>query len=226
MISVVSMHWKRTDNTHRILASLKNSKVVNDVIIWNNNPDVYFQAEPWVRVVNTSQDFGLNTRFGAALYAKNDCVLTIDDDNLIPEGTINNLYVKWKSNQKIIHTLDGRVPTDKNEYGHDVMLGHNKEMVEAPMSMTRCAMYHRKYAAKYFDVWRDLQGDLKHSVDGNGEDLMMSYLISAASGKKHRVYRYPRTELPAPHAIHGKAGHKEFRTELMRRCQQYFNIRQ
>lgn len=226
MISVVSMHWKRTENTHKILESLKSSKLVNDVIIWNNNPSVYFQADSWVRVVNTSEDFGLNTRFGAALYAKNECVLTLDDDNLIPEATIQTLHDAWKKEPNIIHTLDGRIPTDKNEYGHDVMLGHNELVKEAPMSMTRCAMYHRKFAAEYFQLWRDLQGDLKHSVDGNGEDLMMSYLISAAAGGKlHKVYRLPRKELPAPHAIHGKPGHKEFRTELMRRCQQHFNLR-
>lgn len=225
MITVVTLHWKRTENTHKVIASLKNSRLVNDVIVWNNNPDVHFTSEPWVRVVNTSQDFTLNTRFAAALFAKNDTILTLDDDNLIPEDSIKKLYEAWKASPEIIHTLDGRRPTEQNEYAHDVFIGNPAAITEAQMSMTRCAMYKKEYAALYFVHAPKIRGAMEHSAClGNGEDILLSYIVRSIAKKLHKVYRIPRTELPATNAIHHRTGHKEFRTQLMRKCQEYFNI--
>lgn len=226
MISVVTLHWKRTENTNKIITALKTSKIVNDIIVWNNNSSIVFPAMPGVRVVNTSQDFGLDTRFGAALFAKNSTILTIDDDNLIPEETIKKLYDAWNKEPDVIHSLDGRKPTEKNEYAHDVLLGNKDAIKEAQMSMTRCAMYRKDYAALYFSHAPRLKGGDEYAeCPGNGEDIILSYTIrNATKGKLHKIHRLPRVELPANDAIHHRVGHKEYRTHLMRVCQQYFNL--
>jgi hypothetical protein len=222
MITVVSLHWKRTDNTRLISQTLVKNPNVSEVIVWNNNPDVdTVDCVDGVTVVNSSKDLGLNTRFAAAVLSANDCILTIDDDILPHSETVDALYSAWKQSPEIIHTLHGRKPTATNEYAEDARGG--KPFTEAPISLTRCTMYHRKYAATYFEVEprvREFNHDTKH----NGEDILLSYIARAHSGKDVRVYDLPASELPAPHAIHGRAGHRQYRTLLMRRCQKFFDI--
>lgn len=225
MISVVSLHWKRTENTHTLLKSLQECRLVDDVIVWNNNPEVRFQAEPWVRVINTSEDFGLCTRMGAALYANNECVLTIDDDNVVPQHTIYALFEAFQREPEIIHSLDGRGPTASNEYAKKIVPAADESIAEAPISLTRCAMFKQEYAALYFLMRGKIQKDLEHPTRGNGEDILLSYIArQAANGRLHKIHSLPRSELPAPHAIHRRPGHREFRTRLMRRCQERFGF--
>jgi hypothetical protein len=222
MITVVSLHWKRTDNTHLIVDSLKSHPLVSEVIVWNNNSEVHLECSEGVRVVNSSDDFGLNTRFAAALLAANDCILTVDDDVFPHTETVNALFRCWEEESDVLHTLHGRTPTRENEYAMDVVAG-NGEYAEAEISLTRCTMYHRKHAAKYFEVEPQIR-DREHATPNNGEDIILSYIARSISGKMNRVYSFPSSELPAPHAIHGRSGHREYRTHLMRRCQKFFKL--
>jgi hypothetical protein len=225
MITAINLHWKRSDNTRKIIESLKRCPLVKEIIVWNNNKDVVYKPKSWEKVINTSEDFGLDTRFVAALLAKNDTILTIDDDNLVPEHTIKQLYENWKKEPEILHSLDGRKPTEKNEYADDVMLGHKLNMVEAPICLTRCTMYSKEYAALYVQSISKIRKNLEHTIIGNGEDIVLSYVVrNAAKGKLHKIYRLPRQELPSPHSIHRVPGHKEFRTLIMRKCQDCFEL--
>ena len=223
MITVVSLHWKRTSNTHTILNFLKDHSLVSEVIVWNNNPEIHLECSDGIRVINSSEDFGLNTRFAAALLAANDCILTVDDD-ILPHGeAVSSLYECWKRDPDILHTLHGRAPTHDNKYSVDVN-GSPGEYAEAEISLTRCTMYHKRHAVRYFEVQSQVK-DREHSTLNNGEDIILSYIARSVSGKMNRVYAFPRSELSAPHAIHGRPGHREFRTDLMRRCQKFFKLK-
>jgi hypothetical protein len=221
MITVVSLHWKRTDNTQMILGFLKDHRLVSEVIVWNNNPEVNLEVDG-ARVINSSDDFGLNTRFAAALLAANDCILTVDDD-ILPHGeTVESLFTCWQEEPHVAHTLHGRTPTRENTYALDVE-GQPEQYSEAEISLTRCTMYHKQHAAKYFEVEPQIR-DRDHETPNNGEDIILSYVARSVSGKLNRVYNFPRSELHAPHSIHGRAGHREYRTHLMRRCQSFFGF--
>ena len=222
MITVVSLHWKRTDNTHMIVKSLKSHPLVSEVIVWNNNPEIHLECSDGVRVINSSDDFGLNTRFAAALLAANDCILTIDDDILPHPETVKSLFKCWQDDSDVLHTLHGRTPTRDNEYGYNVLAG-NGEYAEAEISLTRCTMYHRQYAAKYFRIQSQIR-DKEHITPNNGEDIILSYIARSISGKMNRVYSFPSSELHDPHAISHRAGHRDYRTHLMRRCQEFFKL--
>ena len=229
MISVVSLHWKRTDNTRLISQTLLRHPKVDEVIVWNNNPDVdTVDCAEGVTVINSSKDVGLNTRFAAAVLAANDCILTVDDDILPNSQTVTSLYSAWESSPEVIHTLHGKNPTDEDEYpwvGDPSPLTsvEGDSYSEARISLTRCTMYHKKFAQGYFEVEQRVR-ETNHSTLHNGEDIILSYLARSHSGSDVRVYDLEAIELPAPFAIHGRAGHREYRTLLLRRCQEFFQI--
>lgn len=223
MISVVSLHWKRTDNTRLITQTLVKHPLVSEVIVWNNNPDVpTVHCSDEVTVVDSSKDLGLNTRFAAAALAANDCILTVDDDILPHNLAVESLYEFWKSEPEVIHTLHGRTPNEANEYANDVL--PVEPYAESEIALTRCTMYNRKYARMYLDVEPKVR-EFDHDTKNNGEDIILSYIARSSSGKDVRVYNLPVSELPAPFAIHGRAGHRQYRTLLMRSCQKFFGIR-
>ena len=227
MISLVSLHWKRTTNTHLIISSLQDHPLVSEVIVWNNNPETHLRCSDGIRVVNSSEDFGLNTRFASALLAVNDCILTVDDDILPDLTTVDSLFQYWKNEPEVLHTLHGRRPTEENEYCENVNgqpLWASPQYAEAEMSLTRCTMYHKQHAVRYFDLQSKVRENRGHSTLHNGEDIILSYIARSVSGKMNRVYDLPNAELAAPHSIHLRAGHKEFRTDLMRRCQRFFGF--
>ena len=230
MISLVSLHWKRTDNTHLIVDGLKHHPLISEVIVWNNNSEVHLECSEGVRVVNSSDDFGLNTRFATALLAANDCILTVDDDILPNLKTVDYLFRYWEDGPEILHTLHGRTPTRENEYAEDIdgkpeWIDHPFlcQYAEAEISLTRCTMYHKQHAVRYFDLHSKIK-DREHSTLNNGEDIILSYIARSISGEMNRVYSLPSSELHAPHAIHQRAGHREYRTHLMRRCQDFFKL--
>lgn len=231
MISVISLHWDRTENTHKIIESLKGSDLVDDVIVWNNNHKKVFHSNyPWVRVVNTSCDFGMETRYIAALLAKNDTILFIDDDNLLPQESIAKLYDAWLQEPDIIHTLDGRQPGVGNTYSSSritspMLPGGYRE---SPMSLTRCTMISKKYMSKYFEVVSKIREGLeevKSLPPMPNEDIIMSYVVMAETGKLQKVHYFPREELPyGCNSICQRSGHMELRTQTMRKCHKYAGV--
>jgi len=221
MISLVSLHWKRTENTHLIVDGLKNHPLISEVIVWNNNSETHLKCSEGIRVVNSSDDFGLNTRFAAALLAANDCILTVDDDIFPHKDTVSELFRCWQDEPDVLHTLHGRAPTQENTYAVDVLA--SGDYAEAEISLTRCTMYHKQHASRYFLIQPQVR-DREHSTPNNGEDIILSYIARSISGKMNRVYSFSSSELHAPHAIHHRSGHREYRTHLMRRCQKFFKL--
>ena len=74
-ITAVMLNWKRPENVARIVAGWRESGLVDEAIVWNNNPDAPLTLDGWARVINTSHNHGLYARFVAACLARNDCVL-------------------------------------------------------------------------------------------------------------------------------------------------------
>lgn len=220
MITQILLNWKRPKNVQKIVTEANASKMIDDVIVWCNHQNPTYQINHnhlRCRLIESTVDFGLTTRFGCGLFAVNDCLLIQDDDILLPDETIRLLYSRWSDEPEIIHGIFGRKPTDQNAYAKDVMGD-----LECPIVLTRALMVHRKYCIEFFrelPKFRDLLENAKPS--GNGEDILFSYVVRNRSGNQNRVWRLDRQELPAPAAIHGREpNHVKHRTEVMRRCQE------
>jgi len=222
-VTGVMLNWKRPANVARILSGWQAGGIVTEAIVWNNNPAATFRHQ-WARVINSSQDMGLYTRFAAACLASNDCVLIQDDDLELPAESLQALLDAWENDPDIIHGIFGRAPKPDGSYARNV--GGD---TESPIVLTRVLLAHRRYASQFFRFARtfdDVQREGKPT--GNGEDIIFSYVARRASGRLNRVHGVSVNELPAPHSIHGRnwKGHVAHRSRLLRACEQWLKENQ
>ena len=230
-ISVVLNSWKRQVNIPRIVSSLSGSGYVTEILIWDNNPGIYLDPRPMkqpkLRVINSSKDFGLSTRWILGQLAQNDCVITQDDDFLIPATSINQMYEVWKMAPDVMHGISGRtVKLDGTYYAQWIKEG------KAPIIATGFAALHRKYCVEYpkvlYEITKYLGPTIRGYVDTAGDDMLMSYLILSIAKQPGRVHRIPYTELKGTTdpmlGIHTRQGFWEKRTAMVRAFEKYFKV--
>ena len=211
-VSAVVLNWKRPANVHLILDSWRASGLIDQAIVWNNNPDTDFRHD-WATVVNASPDLGLYTRFAAVALAAHPTVLVQDDDVHLPSSTISALLDAWTAQPRILHGLFGRGPRNDGSYARDL-----EGDQPAPIILTRALVTQRRHAARFFHaapLFEHLQTG--STPQGNGEDIIFSYAVRHWTRRLHRVHALAREELPAADAIHQRdwGAHVAHRTRLM-----------
>lgn len=221
MISVVLLSWQRTPSVRRICAQLAGYGLVDEVIVWNNNPAERLELPgPKLRAINSSSDLGLFTRFAAASLARNPCILFHDDDLEASEAVLNQLHVQWSRRPEVCHTLFGRNSSAAGEYTTNLAFG------PVEIALTRYTMVHRRiciHALARTPQFADLPG----VPVGNGEDIILSYAAMDTSGRANQAHRLPANELGQDAAsIHLRyPAHIAHRTRIIRRCREVFAVR-
>ncbi len=189
--------------------------------MWNNNPDLPFTYDhAKVRWVNSSE-LGLNTRWAAALLASHGCIIVADDDLIADEETIDQLIEWCRRDPDRVYTLHGRNPTPDNEYA--VHVDHVREPTEAVMHLTRLACLDRRHVPHYFLALEEL-GLRIDPASGGGEDIVMSFALARATGKRPLVVPGTYRDLLAQGGIANRYGpQRKRRTLIMRRCQAWLD---
>ncbi len=221
MISVVILSWERVDGVKKICGQLSRDPLVDEIIVWNNNPVVHLSppAEK-VRVINCTDDFGLYTRFAAASLARNACVLFHDDDLMAEDGVLEKLYEHWRGDPQVCHTLFGRWPGPGGEYTTGQVVGRVEIVLTRFTLAPRAACVHAMAKTPLF-------ADLPGKPIGNGEDIILSHAAMDLSGRVNRGYNYPTTELGQDDdvSIHLRwSGHDAHRGAIIRRCREVFSV--
>jgi hypothetical protein len=220
MITGVMLSWKRPDNVQKILDGWAKDPLIDEAIIWNNNPDIVLPQHPWAKIINAQQDLGLYTRFLAAQLASNDCILIHDDDLYLPPESVAHLYAAWQEEPNCLHGRYGRKPTRNNGYAIAI-----EKDGRAPIMLTRAVMTHKQWPPLFFLVapqFEELQRAGKPY--GNGEDIIFSYAIRQQNGNKlHYVHKVPVQKLPAPYGIHHvqQQNHVAHRSRVVRACEKW-----
>lgn len=219
--TVVVLNWQRPSNVRAILDRYTEYRRVAEIIVWSNNGDRTFMYDhPKVRLVH-SAELGLNTRWAAALLAQYGCVIVSDDDLIADEATIERLIDSYRREPDRAYTLHGRNPTPTNEYA--LHLDHVREPTEAVMHLTRLTCLARQHVPHYFVALEEL-GLRIDPTTGGGEDIVMSYAVTRATGKRPLVVPGRYRDLLAPGAIANRYGpQQEHRTLIMRRCQAWLD---
>lgn len=222
--TVVMMSWRRPDNVKRILASLSRIGAVAEVIVWNNNTEVWLESDrPIVRIVNSNSDLGLYTRFAAAALARTDSVLFQDDDLLLPESTLKTLLSAWEGQPTKLHGIFGRRPNATGQYA-DLLTGDRS----APIVLTRAVVTARAHIPEALQLAYSLDSLQTASRPyGNGEDIILSYAARRRDSGPHRIYGLPVQELSDDHGIHRVNGwrqHVEHRTMIMQACERWLAL--
>ena len=228
--SVIMMSWERPENINKILSTYQEYNCINEIIVWNNHPHFYISNLNLskVKVINSSADFGLNTRFIGSLLATNRCIIVHDDDILLSEINIKNLIRNFEIDYTRVYTYEGRIPQD-GKYTcapGPGRLEDVKEPTEVDIVLTRTTCFDKMYAAEYCKLSDVIFYDVNTNL--NGEDIVFSYITSHLSGKKPIVLPIPDKdgyiELPAPidSKISTRPNFIERRTNLVNRCKLLF----
>lgn len=106
-VSIVIPTFKRTDKLIRLLKSIsESSKIFDDIeiIIVNDDPEVKYDETQFkdiiskeVTIINNYKNFGVNiSRYIGAKNSSGKYILFIDDDNVVSQNMIYNLYLDFE----------------------------------------------------------------------------------------------------------------------------------
>ena len=82
MVTVLLMNYKRRENLNKIILALKSQTIPCEIFVWNNAPEPFVHADvDWV--LNSSDNVRCWPRWLMGTFAKNDYIMSHDDDLLI-----------------------------------------------------------------------------------------------------------------------------------------------
>jgi hypothetical protein len=217
--SLVILNWQRPANVRQILDRYVTFAALDDILVWNNNSaEPFHYAHAKVRCVN-SDELGLNTRWLGCLAARHACVIVHDDDLVCDEATIDSLVEHHYRDSARTYTLHGRNPTASNEYAEKV--DHVAVPTECDVHLTRVTCVNRRWVSHYFDALAAMQLEID-PARGGGEDIVFSYAVRAATGRRPMVVPGRYEDLIARHALANRNGSQAAdRTRIMQACQRW-----
>jgi hypothetical protein len=222
MISVVLLNWARPNYLRElILPALTQSPLVDEVIVSHGRADTRFDfqhercsivhREDWGSI---NERYGLARRFLAAQFARNETVLIMDDDIVVPPDALCSLHRFFTERPNRIHGIWGRRPdfwknfTIKDVYG------------DVPIVVTKCMLMPRALCERFFEQ--------KHLVEGvvtegrpfwNGEDIFMSLVSVKTSGNLPVAHRITLEELAGgSESVSYGMEHLLYRRKFFRHC--------
>ena len=104
-VSACLLSWKRPDNIAQIVTDLRHNPFIDDILIWNNNPEIHLEIEmEGVHVIQSDKNLVTYGRFLCAQRAKHSIIYTQDDDCIV--HNIPELYESFlASPDQIAHGL-------------------------------------------------------------------------------------------------------------------------
>jgi hypothetical protein len=83
-VTACLLSWKRPDNIRLIVDSLQALEFIDEILVWNNNPEIELSYSlPNVRVIQSPKNLGCAARYVCAAQARNEVIYTQDDDALV-----------------------------------------------------------------------------------------------------------------------------------------------
>lgn len=237
-VSVVVLNWNRPAWLRRaILPLLARHPLVDEIHVSHGREKARFSYDTRRCEIIHRHDWDLNDRYGLALRfvaareARNDAVLIVDDDLVVPRRSITALKSLFDQAPYTLHGIFGRRISRAYEYSYD-----GYERGEAPVVLTRCLMMHRSYADVFLEAEPSAAELItRGSPKWNGEDIFLSLLSIRESGTLPRAYDLPfknvwrmhrgsisRTEAPLDDP--GKMAHRSYRSWFTREAVQLLGV--
>ena len=207
-VSACLISWKRPEQLCQVVASLLKEPRIDDIVIWNNNPDISLDfRDERVRVVGNGQNMITYGRYLATQYAKHDIIYTQDDDCFV------------RNIGELIETFCH----DPSRMAHSLKLGHllrNPEHVRdgAQMGLVGWgAVYHR-----------DQVNVLNQYKARHGEDRFLvrdaDRLFTVLQHQRHRTLLADVVDLDGadgPEAMSVQPDHVSITQEAIERAHQF-----
>jgi hypothetical protein len=207
-----------------VLPLLCRHPLIDEVIVSHGQESTRFEDTSARADVVHRRDAALNARYGVALRfvaareARNEAVLLVDDDLLLPRFTVSQLAVRHLAEPQRLHGLFGRRLDEQLRYRY----GRVRRGPQ-PILLTRCVLMRRDYADMFLEHEERFHALATRSTPvWNGEDIVLSLLSIARGGQLPVAWRLPwlntwftrRTAISARVPPPGKLGHREHRKRL------------
>jgi len=178
-VTACLLSWKRPENLPAIVRTLRRLEFIDEILIWNNNPDLRLElSDSNLRVLESSENQSCYGRFLCAAQARNPVVYVQDDDAL--NHDIAGLYRQFlRGPASIAHAL---APTHWAQRRRQVYGNAQAALVgwgaffrqewlsvldDVPASVRQDALFRRE-ADKFFTL---LLGRKHNAVAGDIEHL-------------------------------------------------------
>jgi hypothetical protein len=215
-LTLIIMNWKRPQMVSMLVERYSTYSAIGDIVIWNNNPECSFDFAkyPHVKVVTCKYDAGLDSRWAAGVLADQEHLLIHDDDLILTEAALRLLFRRYLRQPHLCHGIAGRHLQD--HYNVMDAFGH------VDVVLTTCLIISRRYVRDYFERVASFD-DLRNYGCGNGEDIVMNYVVRSITGEKNKAHRIPylnasKDPTVSRYSIGRRPGHLSVRNEIARRC--------
>ncbi len=205
-VSACLISWKRPRNMQRIVDSLEPHDFIDEILVWNNNPEVRLDlGGKKVRVIESPENTLCYGRFLCAFQAKNPIVYVQDDDVLV--HNVAEIYRRFLADgSRITHALRRRHYGIRDRYSypdsHVALLGWG-------------AFFQKEWLSVLDLCARDGGSDYLFQREA---DQFFSILL----GRQHQTLLARATGLPdetAPRiALYRQAHHRRNRSLAVRRA--------
>ena len=202
-ISACLLSYKRPANMQPIVDSLHPLEFIDEIIVWNNNPDLTLQLEGRkVRVINAPENSLCLGRFLCAREAQHSIVYVQDDDAIV--RNVRTLYQAFLNDDKrITHALSQWHYPHRARYvyhdGHVALLGWGAFFKKEWLSLLDETMEGRsdtyllqREADKFFSV---LHGSQHNTLPADIK------LLDYHASPGHALYLQPEHKLMTSQAV-------------------------
>jgi hypothetical protein len=192
-LTVVMLDWKRHDTVRRLVAGYLAHPRVGEVIVWDSGPSRRpIDGHPNLRHIHNPcpadakwSPLGLYPRYAMAAVASNRAVAIVDDDIELPEHTLTSLHDDWLRDSAVIHGLIGRNPNAGGNYTPETHYG------PVQVVLTRALVVDRYLCGLALAHGSRIIESLPGTPRGNGEDILLSHVAMAHSGRLNSAYQLP-----------------------------------
>ena len=180
-VSACLVSWKRPENMRRIVQQLRTQRLIDDILVWNNDPTSYLNLDglEGVTVIESERNEVTYGRFLCMQRARHEIIYTQDDDCLVPN--IRELYETFR--------------LDPTRIAHNLKLGHlaaNSDNLfgTAHMALVGWGAVLRREWTGVFDRYVDRFG--KDELLRRKADRLFSILLN----RRHRSLPIVVADLP------------------------------
>lgn len=201
-LSLVLLSWKRPKNIPIILDKLYSTKRIDEIILWNNNPEITLDYKnPKLFVINSPKNYGTLIRYCLAGTLRNENIIFQDDDLYHNEDQIEMLFAEYIKDTSRIYgplgrNLENYKYIKKNSWGMvDIIIG-------------RTTMFHKRHLHKFFKYLGSWSGVFEDDI-----------LFSLSMKTKHKAVNIGEINgLPNIKALSKRPGHINGRQQMVDYC--------
>lgn len=193
MITIVLNAFKRLEYLDHQIKAINNQSVKpSEIIVWQNGSTQRKipKLENNIKHIYSSYNFGVWSRFSAALNSKSEFICVFDDDTIPGKNWIKNCLQTMEESNGLLGSRGIRFASKKKYLvGEEFGWSNPSDKVEKVDIVGHSWFFKREWLS-YF--WRELPNFNKFSIVG--EDIHFSYILQKYLGLNTYVPPHPKND--------------------------------